>query len=219
MGLAPVPRRDEDARARLEAVGRQAAPVTLARERSIAVPGDLGAVVPGAALQRGATLAVAGPVGAGATSLALELAAAVTATGEWAAAVDLQATLGGEAAAEAGVALERFAVVRRVSTDRWATIVAALLEGVTLVIAEIPRDVRVSDARRLVGRARERGSVLIALETDARWPADAALRLEATGGSWHGLLLGAGLLTGRARSVRVEGQGKAAQPRVVALAG
>jgi hypothetical protein len=219
MGLAPVPRRDEDARARLEAVARQAAPITLARERSIVVPGELGTVIPGAALQRGTTLTVAGTAGSGATSLAFELAAATTATGEWAAAVDLHSTLGGEAAAATGVALERFAVVRRVSPDRWATVVAALLEGVTLVIAEIPRHVRVGDARRLVARARERGSILVAVETGARWPVDAVLRLHATGGAWHGLVPGAGLLTGRARSVRVEGQGKAAQPRVVALAG
>ena len=217
--MAAVPRRDDEARARLESVGRQAAPVTLARDRSISVPGELGAVVPGAALQRGTTLAIAGQVGAGATSLALELAAAVTATGEWAGALDLHGTIGGEAAAQAGVALDRFAVVPRVSTDRWATIAAALLEGVTLVIAEVPRHVRVGDARRLVARARERGSVLVALEREARWPADAGLRLQAAGGAWHGLVSGAGLLTGRARSVRVEGQGNAAQPRVVALAG
>ncbi|MBM3671933.1 MAG: hypothetical protein FJW86_07090 [Actinobacteria bacterium] len=203
----------------MEAVGRQAAPVTLARDRAIVVSGELGNVVPGAALQRGVTLTVAGMVGAGATSLAFELAAAVTATGEWAAAVDLDGTLGGEAAAAAGVALERFAVVRRVSTDRWTTVVAALLEGATLVMAEVPRHVRVGDARRLVARARERGSILVALETGARWPVDAVLRLHATGGAWHGLAPGAGLLTNCARSVRVEGQGKAAQTRVVALAG
>ena len=217
--MAAVPRRDGEARAWLESIGRQAQPVTLARDRSISLPGDLGAVVPGAALQRGATLTVAGPVGAGATSLALELAAAATAAGEWAAAVDLHGTLGGEAACAAGGALERFAVVRQVSPDRWATVVAALLEGVTLVLAEVPRGVKIGDARRLVARARERGSVLVALETGARWTGDAQLRLHAAGGSWHGLASGAGLLTGRARSVRVDGQGEAARSRVVALVG
>ena len=64
-------------------------------------------------MARGAVVGVEGMPGAGATSVALALAAAVTAVGEWAAAVDLDGTLGGRAAAEAGVALDRFAVVRR----------------------------------------------------------------------------------------------------------
>ncbi|MEX0663727.1 MAG: hypothetical protein WD598_03020 [Acidimicrobiia bacterium] len=218
MALASFPRRDGEARARLESVGRRATPVTLARDRSIPVPGDLGALLPGGALRRGTTLIVAGAIGGGATSLALELAATATATGEWAAAVDLDGTLGAEAAAAVGVALDCFAVIRRCPPARWATVVAALLEGVSLVLAEVPRGVAAGDARRLVARARERGSVLVALEIDARWPADAALRLHAAGGVWHGLVPGAGLLAGRARSVRVEGRGEAALARTGVLA-
>lgn len=218
MASAPLPRRDDEARARLVAVGRAARPVTLARDRSIPVLGALGALLPDGVLQRGATLTVAGPVGAGATSLALELAAAVTTTGEWAAAVDLHGTLGCEAAGEAGVALERLAVVRHVPAARWATVVAALLEGVSLVLAEVPRHVGAGDARRLVSRARERGSVLVVLETDARWPADAALRFRAAGGTWRGLAPGGGLLAERDRVARVEGQGAAARARMGVLA-
>lgn len=214
MASAPLPRRDGEARARLEAVGRAAQPITLARNRSIPVLGALGGLLPEGVIQRGATLTVAGTTGTGATSLALELAAAATTTGEWAAAIDLHGTLGGEAAAQVGVALPRFAVVRHVPVERWATVVAALLEGVTLVLAEMPRHVSAADARRLVSRARERGSVLVAIETGARWPADAALRLLATGGAWRGLGLGGGLLAERERMVRVEGQGAAARARL-----
>jgi hypothetical protein len=218
MVLAALPRRDGDARGRLESVGRQSAPVVLARDRSIPVPGALGALVPGSALRRGATVVVAGSLGGGATSLALELVAATTATGEWAAAVDPHSTLGAEAAASIGVSLERFAVIRGCPLERWSTVVAALLEGVSLVLAEVPRRVVASDARRLVARARERGSVLVALEAGARWPADAALRLNAAGGVWRGLVPGAGLLGERARSVRVEGRGEAALARTGVLA-
>jgi hypothetical protein len=215
--LRPVlPRRDGEARTHLEAVGRQTRPVTLARDRAIPVPGDLGALLPGEVLPRGATVTVDGRPGAGTTSLALELAAAVTATGEWAAAVDLDGTLGGAAAAAAGIAVERFAVVPRLPAARWATVVAVLLEGVSLVLAEVPRQVGAADARRLVARARERGTVLVAV--GPRWPADAVLRLHADGGSWHGLALGAGLLAERRRSVRVEGQGEAARVRTTVLA-
>ncbi len=214
MASAPLPRRDHEARARLEAVGQAARPITLARDRAISVPGALGELLPAGVLQRGATLTVAGTTGAGGTSLALALAAAATTTGEWAAAIDLHGTLSGEAAAQTGVALDRFAVIRRVPVGRWATVVAALLESVTLVLAEMPRHVSAADARRLVSRARERGSVLVAIETSAPWSADAALRLFATGGTWHGLESGGGLLTARDRLVRVEGQGAAARTRL-----
>ncbi len=57
--------------------------------------------------------------------------------------------------------LSRFAVVRDVPGDRWATVVAALLDGVSLVVADVPRGLRAGDARRLVARARERSTVLV----------------------------------------------------------
>src|SRR5213079_731476 len=137
----------------------------LAGERVLAVPGPLGALLPGGAVQRGTVVAVDGDAGAGATSVALELAA--TAAGEWAAAIELDASLGGLAAGEAGVALERFAVVRRVPPARWAAVVAALLDGFSVVLAEVPAYARVGDTRRLLARARERGGVLVAM---GPWP-------------------------------------------------
>ena len=75
--------------------------------------------------------------------------------GEWAGAVDLDGTLGALAAAEAGVALERFAVVRRVPPTRWATVLAALIDGMSLVLTDVPRGVQLGDARRLTARARD----------------------------------------------------------------
>jgi len=220
MVLAPLPRRDGEARGRLEAVGRRARPLVGARERLIPVSGDLGTLLPMGGMQRGATIAVVGRAGAGATSLALKLAAAATATGEWAGAIDLEGTLGGEAAAMAGVALDRFAVVRRVPPARWATVVAALLDGVSLVLAETPRHVRAGDARRLVARARERGTVLVALQVapGAHWTADATLWLRAGGGVWSGLSVGEGLLGDRSLRVEVEGRGDAARSRRGVLA-
>lgn len=220
MVLASLPRRDGDSRARLEAVGRLARPLVGARERLVPVLGELGTLLPMGGLQRGVTIAVEGRAGAGATSLAFALAAAATATGEWAGAIDLDGTLGGEAAAAAGVALDRFAVVRRVPPARWATVVAALLDGVALVIAEVPRHVHPGDARRLVARARERGTVLVVLPIarGAHWPADVALRLHADGGPWPGLGMGEGLLGDRSLRLHVEGQGEAARPRHGVLA-
>lgn len=206
-----LPRRDPQSRAQLEEVARRGAPVVLARDRVLPVPGPLGALLPGGALQRGTVATVDGEPGAGVTSLALGLAAAATAAGEWAAAVDLPGTLGGLSAHECGVDLSRFAVVRDVPTDRWATVVAALLDGVSLVMADVPRGLRAADARRLVARARERSTVLVMVSaaSDRAWPADAALRLRAEGGVWSGLEPGRGVLEPRALRLRIEGRGMA----------
>ncbi|HEY3239594.1 MAG TPA: hypothetical protein VGL92_08525, partial [Acidimicrobiia bacterium] len=85
--------------------------MVLAGERRLTVPGALGGLLPGGGLQRGTVVAVEGLAGAGGSSLVLALLAAATAAGEWAAVVDAEESFGGLAAAEAGVALERLAVV------------------------------------------------------------------------------------------------------------
>ena len=214
-----LPRRDDEARARLHEVARGAAPVVLARDRAVPLAGALGDLVPGGTLARGSVLRVTGRPGTGATTVGFEFAAACTALGEWAAAVDLDATLGPLAAAEAGVALERFAVVRRVPPARWATVVAALLDGVSLVLAEVPRGVGLGDARRLEARARERESVLVVAETGgAAWPVGAGYVLHVAASEWDGLEGDAGLLAGRRLRVEVEGRGAAARPRAGELA-
>lgn len=222
--LAALPRGDADAQAALAEAGRRARPVVLARDRVLPVQGALADVLPGSSVVRGSVVTVGGARGTGATSLALSLAAAATAGGEWAAAVDQDGTLGAEAAHEAGVALERFALIRPgpggLPPARWATVVAALLDGVALVVADVPRYARAGDARRLAARARERGTVLVPVESPgATWPAEASVRLHAGGGEWHGLTAGAGLLAERVVSVRVEVHGAPAHARVDMLAG
>jgi hypothetical protein len=123
-------------------------------------------------------------------------------------AVDLAGTIGGRAAAEVGVALERFAVVRYPPPNRWATVVAALLDGFAFVAAEVPARVKLGDARRLAARARERGALLVPL---GPWPAEAALRLQTTESRWTGLGRGDGLLASRDLHVEVAGRGAPAR--------
>jgi hypothetical protein len=187
----------------------------LARDRLIPVPGALGALLPVAGVQRGTVVAIDGDLGSGATSITLELAAAATRVGEWAAMVDPDGTLGGLAAGEVGIALERFAVVRGVPAARWATVVAALLDGVTVVAATVPRSVRVGDARQLVARARDRSAVLVAV---GAWPVEAALRLHADGVCWSRSVAGPALLGARTFRVSVSGRGVAARAPVEVLA-
>lgn len=209
-----LPRRDEEARARLHAVAARARPAVAAGDRLLPVGGLLGELLPASGLQRGSTVAVDGSAGSGATTIALTLAAAATAAGEWAAVVDPTGslwarsqwgnTLGARAAAAAGVELERLAVVRCTAPDRWAAVVAALLDGITVVVAAVPPHLRLGDARRLVARARERKAVLVAF---GAWPVEAALRVHAGRCTWSGLGVGTGLLDTRDVNIEVEGKG------------
>ena len=189
-------------------------PVVLAGERRLAVPGPLGEILPGGGLQRGSVVRVDGAPGSGATTLVLSLLAAATAAGEWAAVVDSEEAFGGLAAAEAGVALERLAVVRAVPAALVGRVVATLLDGVTAVGATIPRGFRPADARRLEARARERGAVLV---VTGPWPGETALRLRAEHSSWSGLGGGEGLLGERVLRVAVSGRGAAGRERVADL--
>jgi hypothetical protein len=60
-----------------------------------------------------------------------------------------------------GVALERLALVPGPGPD-WPEVVAALLDGIDVVVAAPPVGVSPMLARRLAARARQRGTVLVA---------------------------------------------------------
>ncbi len=228
----------------LRALAERVAPTSLARDRTIPVlpalagllgpsgpvergkPGPSGPVErgkpgpsPGSpGLRRGATATVTGGHGLGATSLAFALVAAATQAGSWAAVVGLPAAHA-PAAAHLGVALERLALVPDAATlGHWPTVVAALLDGVDLVVAAVPPGLRAPDARRLVARARERGSVLIPLlPAGASWVEGADLRLRVTAATWHGVEAGHGFLQAREVEVAATGRGAAGRERSVRL--
>jgi RecA/RadA recombinase len=179
-------------------------PVVLAREQALDVPGPLGPLLDGG-LVRGSVLVVDGALGTGRTSVLLHLLAAVTAAGEWAAVVagPGEAGLGlpgPRAASEAGVDLARLAYVRDVPAARWATVVAALLDGCTAVAADPPPTLLRSDARRLLARVRQRRAVLL---TDERWPERTARRIRVVGSEWTGLGPGEGRLGERELTLEV----------------
>ena len=149
---------------------------------SLPVPGALSALLPDG-LRRGSTVAVLGS-----TSLVLALLAEACGGGAWAAVVG-QSTVGLLAAAQAGVDLERLAVVPQAGIEA-PTVVAALLDGVDVVLVGPEAVLTDGDRRRLVSRARERGSVLLASGT---WPgADVVLTAER--GRWSGVGAGDGRL-------------------------
>jgi len=180
-------------------------------------------LVPRAGLQRGLTVAVDG---VGATTLALGLVAAASRAGSWVATVvpaGGSLPVGVEAAERAGVDPARFVVVDPVPADRWAETVAALVEGVDVVLLVAPPPTAAPPAgriRRLLARARERGAVLVPVGwAAAGWPdrADLVVRAvpdRAAGpGGWQGIGVGHGTLLARRVEVVVQGRRAAAAPR------
>jgi hypothetical protein len=193
-----LPREQQQLR---ELAGR-AGPVTLAEDKVLAVGGPLQGLLPDGGLRRGSTVSVVGS-----TSLALQLVATSSAAGSWVAAVGIP-SLGAVAASEAGVVLERLALVPRPG-EQWATVVAALLDALDVVLVRPPHRLRHADARKLIARARERGAVLVPLG-----PWDGAdMRLEVASARWHGVGQGDGHLQGCRMEVVATGRRAAARER------
>ena len=201
-------------------IAERVRPTTLAREQRVAVLAPLESLIPGGGLRRGSTLSVDGPA---ATSLALATVAAASQDGAWVAAVGFP-SLGLLAAAELGVALERFVLVASPDTEpgpdseaiTWAAAVAALVDAFEVVLVQATHRVRARDARRLAARARERGAVLVQVGSRS-WPEGADVTLTVTDAAWEGLGEGHGHL--RARQVTVVGGGRreASRPRQARL--
>src|SRR5437879_5927475 len=164
----------------LAEIGQLAQPVVLAGERVLPVAEALRRLLPEGGLRRGSTVAVSRS-----TSLVLSLVAEASVAGSWVAFVGMP-WVGVVAAAEGGVDLERVAFVPRPTRERWADVVAALVDGVDIVVVHGRGD------RRLSSRVRERGGVLIVSDPVRDVRAD--VRLEVVERSWRGLGWGHGQL-------------------------
>jgi hypothetical protein len=218
--------------------GSEHANASLGSQRVLPVRPELQPLLPGGGLRRGSTIGITtgttGGASAGArtggttvvaehpaaTSLLLALLAEASRSGSWCAAVGLP-TLGVAAAAEAGIALDRFALVPTPGPD-WATVAAALLDGFDIVVVQSPAGgtrasgasaVSSAIASRLAARARQRGRVLVPYGS---WPA-VDLTLDAVDPVWHGIEAGRGRLRGRQLTVTARGRGAASTPRVTHL--
>jgi hypothetical protein len=184
-------------------------------DRVLPVAGPLAGLMPSGGLRRGSTVAV--PGGPAATSLLLALLAEASAAGAWMGVVG-RPELGLVAAAEAGVRLERLALVPHPGADLLA-VTSALLDGLDLVaVAGAERaGLRGADRQRLAARTRQRGAVLLSL---GPWPgADAELSCADV--QWHGLgsgqAGGSGRLCSRRVRVRLRGRGVAPGGRAARL--
>lgn len=183
--------------------------------RVLPVVAPLARLLPAGGLRRGSTVAV--PGGPGATSLLLALLAGASGGGAWIGVVG-RPELGLVAAAEAGVRLDRLALVPHPGTDLLA-VSTALLDGMDIVaVAGTERaGVRAADRRRLTARARQRGAVLLAL---GPWPG-ADVELSCTDVQWRGVGTGAdggsGRLCARRARVWLRGRGIASAGRTARL--
>jgi hypothetical protein len=187
---------------------------TVGVHRVLPVASELSGLLPGRGLRRGSTVSVdtgAAATAGGGTSLLLGLLAEASRSGSWCAIVGVP-TLGAIAAAESGIALDRLALVPNPGPD-WPTVVAALIDGVDMVVTAVPGGVSGSIASRLAARARQRGSVLMPF---GPWSgADVTLRV--VEGRWEGLGPGRGRLRRREVTVRAQGRGSAARPKEITL--
>ncbi|OIQ66214.1 hypothetical protein GALL_522190 [mine drainage metagenome] len=152
---------------------------------------------------------------AGSTSLLLALVSEASRAGSWVAMVGLDG-VGLLAAEEVGVVLTRLALVPDPGAQA-AVVVAALIDGMDVVVLGPRVGLTGADRRRLMARARERGSVLV---STAPW-AGASLVLTVERQQWSGLGAGDGRLRAQQVTVRRNGRGRAAVPlrREVVLRG
>lgn len=147
----------------------------------------------------------------GACSLLLALLAEASRTGSWCAVVGVP-TLGAVAAAESGIALDRLALIPNPGPE-WATVVAALIDGLDVVAVAVPNTIAPAVIARLAARARQRGAVLVPF---GRW-AGADVTLQVVQGAWEGLGQGRGRLRRREVTICARGRGTAARPKLIRL--
>ena len=195
----------------LEALRERTRPVNLPGERLLPVRDDLASLLPGGGLRRGSVVEIAAP------SLLFVAMAEALRVGSWAALVGLP-TLGLAAARDHGITFERLAVVVAPPVDLAATVVAALVDALDLVVLGPGVVGRAADARRLTARARERESVLL---VHGRWPEAVDLRLTVVNRHLEGVGQGHGHLSRWRVEVETDGRGAAARRRrgLITLAG
>lgn len=143
----------------------------------------LGAILDGGRLPVGAASVIQGS-----TSLLLALLAQSQRSSGWVAVVGAP-SLGYLAAAQAGISLERLAVIPHAGEDP-AGVVAALLDGMRYVVVGPATALSTSERRRLLARARERG---VGLVSTREWE-QAAVRLDVEAHRWSGVDRGSAYL-------------------------
>ncbi len=164
-------------------------------------------------LQPGQVTELTGMPGTGLTRLGLKLLAEHSRSAP-VVAVDTRGWISPEAAWDAGVVPERLVVVRCDDLSLWPRVVAALLEGVRAMYAEVPNHIRGRDLRRLSALARARKAAVAMRSTSNGLPSGIShLRLRGMGVTWEGADRGHGKLMRRRLVLEASGRGVAGMRR------
>ncbi|HWF16902.1 MAG TPA: hypothetical protein VG244_12030 [Acidimicrobiales bacterium] len=210
------PREPREPRELPTGLADRARPTTPVAGRTLPVPPPLARLFPGGSLRRGTTTTVTGQPGHGATTLALALLGAMSSSGSWCAAVGLPDP-GVVAAAGLGLDLRRVVFVPHPGAG-WAEAAGDLLSGVDAVLVRPPGRARLTAARHLRARARDRQAALVVLLEGVRsWPEGGDLALAVGAVEWEGIGQGHGYLRGRRAEVRVSGRRAAGRETVCSL--
>ena len=156
-------------------------------------------------LEEGKIVGLVGFPGSGLTRLGLGL---LRDRPGWVACVDVRGWLSPAALWEVGVPAERTVIVRCADMRRWPQVVAALVEGMQAVYAEVPAGISSPMLRRIGALARARATPVVLRPVSGDIPSGLAhLRLEAQAVDWDGPHLGRGRLLQRRFVLAATGKG------------
>jgi hypothetical protein len=194
----------------LRSLKARIAPTATAAQRVLPVRSDLASLLPLGGFRRGTVAQIAHG------GLLYAALGEAMSEGAWTVFVGAP-SLGLAAAFDHGISAERLAIVATPPPDQSASVIAALVDAVDLVVLGSTVVLRAADARRLSARIRERNGVLISM---GAWPDAPEVTLEVTASSFTGIDRGHGHLQGWSLEVQVSGRGAAARGRrgTVALA-
>lgn len=157
--------------------------------------------------QPGRPVELSGPVGFGLTRLGYRMLVETSRRAP-VAIVDVRGWASPSAAWETGV--ERMVVVRCPDPKTWPRVLAALVDGVPAVYAEVPRGIRDHDLRRLAAVVRSRQARLVLRPVGGDLPSGIGyLRLRAREVRWEGTDGGVGRLAARRLVLEASGKGAA----------
>lgn len=166
-------------------------------------------------LEPGRVIGLVGHPGFGLTRIGLSLLAAHAGRAPIAY-LDVRGWLSPVAAWESGVDPDQLVVVRCDDSVRWGRALMALLEGVGWIYAEVPRNVKEAQLRRIAGLVRNRKSSLILRPVQGDLPSGVAfLRLQAEEVDWVGADRGHGRLTTRKLSLAATGKATRGMTRLI----
>ncbi|HLT96966.1 MAG TPA: hypothetical protein VK070_09290 [Acidimicrobiia bacterium] len=168
-------------------------------------------------LQPGRIVEVSGPTGMGLTRLGLGMLVEPSRRSQ-VAALDVKGWLSPLAAWEMGIDPGRLVVVRCGDSRQWPRLVAALVDGVAAVYAEVPTRVGAKELRRLAALTRARRTGVALRPLGEGLPSGVAhLRLQAVEVRWEGVERGHGQLRRRHLVLEASGRGTAGMTRKIEM--